>query len=174
MRSIHRRLFETTLISGSLICIGSYLFAQGVPGSLLSSLAGNELVTVQAYQANGFPSPYNNVIPTSQLRNATGYQLIASATSGTIAPTNLVNNLLLAAQPNGTTTINTPLSPYDAELFAVCNVTNSALSGQTVTLAAAAGSSLFSGTVTALGTLAAHGCEELQYDATTTTWYQVR
>ncbi len=162
------------LLAGAMLA-GAIGFAlgQGSPGSLVTSLQGNELVQIQGVQANGQPAPLINVVAASQLRNATGYQLLASA-SGTISPTNLVDNLLINAQPANGTVINTPSSPYDAELFAVCNVTSTAWATNTVTLSAASGSSLNAGTVTALTTLAAHTCEELTYDAANTTWYQVR
>jgi hypothetical protein len=134
------------------------------------TLTGNEVI-VAAVGGPGGPSLF---VPTSQLRNATGIQLLSAATSGTFSPTNGVNSFLIAVQPNGTTTINTPSAPWDGQLFQVCNVSNAALTGQTITLAAATGSTLATGVVTALTTLAARTCEELNYANVNTTWYQIR
>jgi len=151
------------------LVIGGIGIALGQAGwQQIVSPTGTEQVHV-----NNPSSANNNFVALNSIRNATGYQLLASA-SGTIAPTNAVNSLLINAQPATGTTINTPASPYDAELFQVCNATNAAWATNTVTLAAASGSSLNTGTTTALTTLAAHACEELQFDLANTTWYQVR
>lgn len=141
-----------------------------VTGLFSNILTGNETILASL----GGPQGTSFFVPVAELRNATGYQLISAATSGTITPTNNVNSLLIAAQPNGSTTINTPPAPYDGQLFQVCNVSNAAFAVQTITLAASTGSSLATGVVTALTTLAARTCEELQYTTTSTTWWQIR
>lgn len=166
------RKYLIALLGLAVIGVAGYAWAQGFPG-YISTIQGNELVTVQEVQPNGQQSPLVNIVTTSQLRNSTGYQLLASA-SGTNNFTNIVNDVLVNAQPAASTTFNTPASPYDGELFAVCNVTNAAWATNTVTLAATSGSTLNTGTTTALTTLAAHTCEELQFDVATTTWYQIR
>lgn len=150
-----------------LLAAAGVAFAQSSGAQLIKNLTGNEQIAVD------YPGAVSAEVTTGAIRNTTGYQLLASA-SGTIAPTNLVDNLLVNAQPAASTTINTPLAPFDAQLFAVCNVTNAAWATNTVTLAAASGSSLATGVVTNLTTLAARTCEELQYSAAGTTWFQIR
>jgi hypothetical protein len=108
-----------------------------------------------------------------QARNSTGYEVLNSA-SNSISPTNATHNMMINAQPATGTTINTPTSPFNGELFSVCNSTGSAWANNVVTLAPASGQSLNAGTTTALGTLGAHTCEELQYQLSNSTWYQVR
>lgn len=157
------------MILGGLLALGGYALAQ-ISTVTSITLTGNEVI-VAAAQGPGGTSFF---IPTSELRNATGIQLLGAATSGTFSPTNGVNSFLIAVQPNGATTINTPTAPWDGQLFQVCNVSNAALVGQTVTLAATTGSTLATGVVTALTTLAARTCEELIYANSNTTWYQIR
>jgi hypothetical protein len=159
------RSFVAGILLGLLVA--GVALAQTAGTQLLKSLAGTEMIALD------YPGSVAVETTVAAIRNTTGYQLLSSA-SGTIAPTNLVDNLLVNAQPAASTTINTPLLPYDAELFAVCNVTNAAWATNTVTLAAASGSSLATGVTTNLTTLAARTCEELQYVASNTTWYQVR
>ena len=151
-----------------------------IPGAALAqaqlgykTFLGTETIEM----TTGGPGGQSFYATVTQLRNTTGYQLLAAAT-GTIAPSAAVDNLLINTQPTGTTTINTPLNSStlplsDAQLFAVCNVTGSAWSTNTVTLAAAAGQTISGGSVT-ITTLAAHTCVEFQYVLSTTTWYQIR
>lgn len=165
---IFRNLRLSILVAGGMLlgAIGAVLAQAG--WQPIASPTGTELI-----QAFVNSSAYQNYVTLNQIRNATGYQYLASA-SGTIAPTNAVASLLVNAQPAAATTIDTPTSPYDAEMFRVCNVSNAAWATNTVTLAAASGSSLATGVTTALTTLAARTCVELQYVSTNTTWYQVR
>jgi hypothetical protein len=169
-----RKPLPLSLVRGGLVALGllagSYLAIAQVTTLFSNILTGNETLTASI----GGPQGTSFFVPVAQLRNATGYQLISAATSGTITPTNAVNSLLIAAQPSGSTTINTPPAPYDGQLFQVCNVSNAAFAVQTVTLAASTGSSLATGVTTALTTLAARTCEELQYTTTSTTWWQIR
>lgn len=155
-----RSIFALLVLLGGVVAAG----AQGA--QVLPSPTGTEQLPI----VNGTLA---NNVAVNTVRNTTGYQLLASA-SGTIAPTNAVDNLLVAAQPAASTTINTPTNPADGELFAVCNATSSAWATNTVTLAAASGSSLAANVTTVLTTLAARTCEELQYVSSNTTWYQVR
>jgi hypothetical protein len=162
------------LVLGGLVALsllaGSYLAIAQVTTLFSNTLNGTETLTLSV----GGPQGTSFFAPVAELRNATGYQLISAATSGTITPTNNVNSLLVAVQPNGSTTINTPPAPFDGQLFQVCNVSNAAFAVQTITLAASTGSSLATGVTTALTTLAARTCEELQYTTTSTTWWQIR
>jgi len=167
-----KKFYIATLLGGVAIMAVGYALAQGIVP--LSSPTGTERITVQPIQPNGQPGVIPAEIALNQIRNATGYQLLSTATSGTFNVTNAVNSFLIAVQPNGTTTINTPASPFDGELFQVCNVSNATLTGQTVTLAATAGSTLATGVVTALGGLTPRNCEELQFTLSNTTWYQLR
>jgi hypothetical protein len=149
------KLYRIGAVAALLLAAGiGFVLGQG--GSLqILSPSGSEQVTVQAILPNGQPAALNNFVTVNQIRNSTGYQVLASA-SGTVASTNSVDNLLVNAQPAASTIFNTPTSPYDGELFAVCNATSVAWATNTVTLAAASGSSLNAGTTTALTTLAAH------------------
>jgi len=164
------RNWRLSLGLGLGLVLGAIGIALGQGAGLFQivSPTGTEQVLV-----NNPSSAYNNSVALNSIRNATGYQYLTSA-SGTVAPTNAVNSLLINAQPAASTTINTPASPIDAELFQVCNVTNAAWATNTVTLAAASGSSLATGVTTSLTPLAARTCVELQYVTSTTTWYQVR
>jgi hypothetical protein len=163
------RRFRVAALVAVAVLAASVGFALSQTGSLqIVSPTGSEQIAV-----NVPASAYNNFVLLNQIRNASGYQLLASA-SGTIAPTNAVNSLLVNAQPASGTIFDTPSSPFDGETFQVCNVTGTAWATNTVTLAAASGSSLNTGTVTALTTLAAHTCEELQFDIADTTWFQIR
>lgn len=161
--------FRNLIVGSALLLMGAagIAFAQSSGTQIIKNLSGNEQIAVD------YPGAVSAEVTTGAIRNTTGYQLLASA-SGTIAPTNLVDNLLVNAQPAASTTINTPLAPFDAQLFAVCNVTNAAWATNTTTLAAASGSTLATGVVTSLTTLAARTCEELQYSASNATWYQIR
>lgn len=155
----------------AVIAAAGFAWAQGIIP--LTAPVGSELLTVYPLGPGGGPGGGQAQVSLSQLRNATGYQLLASA-SGSNTPLNTVNQVLVNAQPAASTTFNTPASPYDGELFSVCNVTSSAWATNTVTLAATSGSTLNTGTTTALTTLAAHTCEELQFDVSDTTWFQIR
>lgn len=159
--------------AASCVAIGGfgYAWAQGILP--LASPTGSELVTVLPIQPNGSPAATQATVTLNQIRNSSGYQLLAAA-SGTISPTNAINTLAINAQPAASTTINTPAAPFDGEFFQVCNVSNAAWVTNTVTLAPAAGSSFNTGVVTALTTLGARTCEELLFDLATTTWYQIR
>lgn len=167
-------MFRTrTLLAGALVAL-AFIGGAIAQGLFTGGITGQETWSVSAGGPGG-PSTFINV---NQIRNTTGYQLLAAA-SGTVAPTAAVNSLLVNAQPANNTTINTPISGTagiltDGQLFQVCNVTNAAWSTNTVTLAAATGSSLATGVTTTLTTLAARTCIELQYVASNTTWYQVR
>jgi hypothetical protein len=160
--------------------IRRYLLAGAAALALIGAAVAQQLTSLTLTGAEtivasiGGPQGQSFFVTTAQLRNATGNQLLSAATSGTFSPTNGVNTFIIAVQPNGTTTINTPTAPWDGQLFQVCNGSNAALTGQTVTLAATAGSSLATGVVTALGTLAARTCEEIIYTSSNTTWYQIR
>jgi len=168
-RTMTFRNFRLVGLAAIGLVLGTIGFALAQSGSYqIVSPTGQEQV-----QINSASSAYNNTVELNTIRNSTGYSLLASA-SGTLTPTTDVNTLAVSAQPSTGTTIDTPAGPYDGELFQVCNVTSSAWATNTVTLAAATGSSLNTGTTTALTTLAAHSCEELLYDATTTKWYQLR
>jgi hypothetical protein len=156
------------LVVGALCALATVLPAkaqQVVP----NQLSGNECWN--AGQGPGGPSAF---VCSFQVRNSTGYQLVNAATSGTFSPTSLVNQFLIAVQPNGTMTINTPTVPFDAELFSVCNVSNAAFAAQTITLANSAGQTFATGLTTTLTTLAARTCVEIQYSLSNTTWYQIR
>jgi hypothetical protein len=145
----------------------TWLIAQPV---IPTTMSGNECWN--AGQGPGGPS--TGFVCAYMTRNSTGYKLLGASTSGTINNDQTVNQVLISVQPTGGTTINTPVPAFDGALFSVCNVSNAALTGQTVTLAASTGSTLATGVVTVLTTLAARTCEELQYTAAATTWYQIR
>ncbi|HEX4043265.1 MAG TPA: hypothetical protein VHY10_16325 [Xanthobacteraceae bacterium] len=165
--------FVRTLAIAALMTVAAGIgFAVGQQAGqyLISSPAGTEAITVQAYQSNGQPSPVNNYVLENTIRNTTGYQLSA-AVSGTVVTTLATNNLIFTAALTGAVTADVPPSPPDGQLFSVGNGTSSAFT-QTITLAATDGSTFANGNTAA--SLAAAGSEEWQYVASTAKWYRQR
>lgn len=153
-------------IFGVVALAATLLYAQPV---IQNQLSGNECWN--AGQGPGGPSAFLCI---NMVRHTWGANHLA-ATSGTISPTTATGIVNITAQPNGSLTINTPASPVpDGFNFQICNTSNAAFTGQTITLAASTGQSLATGVVTALTTQAARTCEELIYQLANTTWYQIR
>jgi len=162
---------KAKLLLGAALALGLAGAALSQSGIISTTLTGNEVV-VCAIGGPGGPSIF---CPVAELRNTTGYQNLSTASNSNVSPTNLVNSLLVSIQQGASpTNIFTPFPPYDAELFQVCNVTNGNFATTPMTLNASAGSSMATGAVTTLTTLNARVCDEYQYVAPVTTWYQIR
>jgi len=146
-----------------------WLWAQPV---IPNQLSGNECWN--AGQGPGGPAV--GFVCSFQTRSSWGYLLGAATTTGTIQLTVQQNAVIIAAQPNATTTYNMPLSPTptDGSIVAFCNTTNAALAGQTVTITATAPQVFATGATTTLTTLAARTCVKLFYTLSNTTWSQVQ
>ena len=159
-------MYKKLLLALGVASIATLLWAQPVGQNTVS---GNECWN--AGQGPGGPSSFLCI---NLVRHTIGQQVFG-VTSGTINATSGTAVINLNGQPSSALTINTPPSPVsDGFNFQVCNTTNAAFVTQVITLAASTGQSLAAGTTTALTTLAAHTCEELLYQLSNTTWYQIR
>jgi len=161
-----RNLLITAAAAASIAA--SFAFAQGIVS--LTSPVGTELVTVAPIQSNGQPGAIPAQVTINQLRNTTGY-LLSAQTSGTLATTVAVDNLLLTGAV-GTLTVDVPPSPSDGQLFSINNASGSNFSG-TITVAST-DSSTFVPSSPTISNLAANSSQEWQYTAASKVWYRIR
>ena len=155
---------------GALLLIGGIALAQ-VPSLLLSSPTGLEQIEVLIPSTGTLvTSPQKVQVTINQIRNATGYSLIAT-TTGTIVTTSATDNLLLTGAVT-TATVDVPPSPPDGSLFAINNASGSTFSG-TITVAST-DSSTFVPSSPTITNLAASSGQEWQYTAAAKVWYRVR
>jgi hypothetical protein len=84
---------------------------------------------------------------------------------------------MFTGQPSAPTTYNLPTASAgatDGQIVFFCNITNAALVGQAITIAAVAPATITAGVTTTLTTLAARTCVKLIYVAATNTWGQIQ
>lgn len=163
------------LLGGAVGAAAAYeAFAQGIIP--LPNPAGTELMAVYPLQPNGQPGGGQAQVNVNQIRNATGYLLIttASVASGTVTISTATNELLMDVQPNTSTWVLPAKGvAFDAEQFQFCNVTSATFSTNTVNVIAG-NSTTISGGSASVTTLAPFVCLELAYSNAASTWYRIR
>lgn len=132
------------------------------------SLTGNEIITAELGIGGG-----SFFLPVSEARNAQGV-LNNAVTTGTLTMTTGTASLIFTAASGGAQTINMPPTPWDGEIFEICNGTAAAFTTGSV-VAATDGASFAGGaTPTAIGALAAGTSIEWRFVQATNTWYRMR
>lgn len=170
LKGLFNRFKIGFIAAGALALVGVGFAIAQTPSLFLTTLTGNEQITVVEPSTGTVPTnPQILTITANLLRNSTGYQL-TSATSGTVTTTTATDNLIFTAAA-GTVTVNLPPSPADGELFSLNNGTSSNFTG-TITVATTDGSTIANGT-TAVN-LGSAGSQEWQFTKPTTTWYRLR
>jgi len=152
--------------------VGHWLEAIAQP-VVQNVLSGNECWNA----GNGPGGPSVGFICSFQTRASLGYLNAAATPTGTVHLTAQQNAVMFTGQPGAGLTLNLPISGAgvtDGQVVFFCNITNAALVGQTVTIAAVAPATITAGVTTTLTTLAARTCVKLFYVAATTTWGQIR
>ena len=151
-----------------LLFIGAAIAQQGGQGIQITAPTGSEQVTVIGV------SPQFEWVNIAQLRNATGYQTVATGTTVTSTPTYLVDNLI-AIGAITTWNVTLPNPAIDGEIFSVVNGTGSAFTTNTTVTAATTPQNQTLANSFSSQTLAANGgSAEFTYVASTATWYRVR
>jgi len=146
------------------------LYAQPVVQNVLS---GNECWNAGA----GPGGPSVGFICSFQTRASLGYLNAGTTTTGTVQLIAQQNAVMFTGQPSAGLTLNLPLvggGITDGQFLFFCNITNAALVGQTITIAAVAPATITAGVTTTLTTLAARTCVKLFYVAATTSWGQIQ
>jgi hypothetical protein len=144
------------------------LYAQPV---VQNSLTGNECWN--AGQGPGGPS--TGFICSFQTRASLGYLNAGTGTTGTVNLTAQQNAVMFTGQPSAGLTLNLPTTGVtDGAIETMCNITNAALVGQTITVAAVSPATITAGVTTTLTTLAARTCVKYFYVLSTNTWGQVQ
>ena len=160
--------FTTVGTAFAVLAIGYGVWAQPV---VQNALSGNECWN--AGQGPGGPS--TGFICSFQTRSSLGYLNIGTTPTGTINLTAQQNAVMFTGQPGATTTLNLPTTGVtDGAIETFCNITNAALIGQTITIAAVSPATITAGVTTTLTTLAARTCVKLFYVLATNSWGQVQ
>jgi hypothetical protein len=149
------------------LAAAGFAWAQGI--ITLTSPAGTEFITVYPLAPGGGPGGGQAQVTINQIRNSTGYLLVA--TGGTVNTTipNTVDDLIVTGAIT-TWNVTFPTAPFDAQLIAescpggtATTVVNSATLPAGVAIV---------GTAVTTCTPAAGG--EWQYSASANTWYRIR
>lgn len=128
-----KNFYIATLLGSAAIAAAGYAWGQGIIP--LASPTGTELLQVQPIQPNGQPGPFQVQVTLNQIRNATGYQLVATGgTVNTTVPNTTAK--LLATGAITTWNVTLPTSPYDGEMLEVACPGGTATVAMTATLPA--------------------------------------
>lgn len=142
----------------------------GAGGLLAQSLSPLGLTGDESWVASiGGPQGNSIFLTVSELRNTTGYRNTTVATGNFQAVTGAARYIFTAAL-TGAVTVTTPAQPFDGEMLELANGTASQFT-QTITLTAAAGQTVNSGTVL---TMTAASSAEWQYATPSLTWFRLR
>ena len=166
-----KRYWLIAAAAASCLAVGAfgYAWAQGILS--LASPTGLELITVLPLQPNGQPAATQATVSINQIRNSTGYLLVA--TGGTVNTTvpNTADEVL-ATGAITTWNVTLPTAPYDGELVAL-GAPGGAVTTLAVTATLPAGVTIVGTAVTTLATGGAAGVE-YSYSQSANVWYRVR
>ena len=162
--------FKFTMVGAAFaaLAIGYGVWAQPI---VQNALTGNECWN----SGQGPGGPSTGYVCSFQTRSSLGYLNIGTSPTGTINLTAQQNAVMFTGQPGATTTLNLPTTGVtDGAIETFCNITNAALLGQTITVAAISPATITAGVTTTLTTLAARTCVKMFYVLATNSWGQVQ
>jgi hypothetical protein len=145
-----------------------------VPGLYIASPTGLEQVNVLVESTGTIvTNPQIQTVTLNQIRNASGHSLVATGTTVTSAPTNVVGNLI-ATGAITTWNVTLPNPAFDGEVFQAVNGTGSTFTSNVTVTAATTPQSQTLAQSYSSQTINAGAAAEWTFDLASLTWYRIR